>query len=175
MATLCPAGPTCGPVSRRFIEIGISGHLPKTGTTCHLSVCVPFDPQVDRLPVDFEFAPEMLTARGGPWLQEYVCSGYSEETVLPRARGEGNLIYPVSSLDGSPPRWKGRVVLKKVGGLGELVLGNLDYRVIMQSRPGTTWRGRVMHGFSATAVAREVPSDGISDWKGNTMFAKPAT
>jgi len=128
MASLCPASEMCGPASLRFIEIGVSGHLARTKAACRLSVVVPFDPRTDRLPLEFAFDPESPSARGGPWLQEYYCTGYSEIAEPTQAGRNGDLLYPIPGPDGGPARWTGRFVLSKVGAVGELVRGTLEYR-----------------------------------------------
>jgi hypothetical protein len=136
-ASLCPASEMCGPASLRFLEVAISGHLAKRRATCQLSVSVPFDPQVDRLPLEFGFDPESPSAHGGPWLQEYFATGYSEVAEATQAGVNGDLLYPIPGRDGAPAHWTGRFVLGKVGAVGELVQGTLEYRgkdVIGQER-----------------------------------------
>jgi hypothetical protein len=127
-ATLCPASEMCGPRNIRFLEIGISGHLARKKAACQLSVSVPFDPQVDRPPLEFGFDPESPSAHGGPWLQEYFATGYSEVAEATQAGVNGDLLYPIPGRDGAPAHWTGRFVLGKVGAVGELVQGTLEYR-----------------------------------------------
>ena len=127
-ARLCPASEMCGPANLRFLEIGISGHLVKTRTACHLNVGVPSDPRADRLPLEFAFDPELPSARSAPWLLEYLCTGYSEVAEATQAGRNGDLLYPVPAPDGAPVRWTGRFALSEVGAVGELVRGALEYR-----------------------------------------------
>ncbi len=68
------------------------------------------------------------SAHGGPWLQEYLATGYSEVAESTQPGVNGDLLYPILGRDGAPARWTGRVVLGKVGAVGELVRGTLEYR-----------------------------------------------
>ena len=88
---------------------------------------MPFDSRADRLPLEFAFAPDMFSARRGPGLREYVCSGYSEMAESVKGGRGGDVRYPVSALDGAPARWAGRFVLSEVGAVGGLVRGRLEY------------------------------------------------
>lgn len=127
-STICPPGETCGPTATRFLEISIGGHLAKTKARCQVSICIPIDPNLSRLPEQFTFDPT-LSSRGGPWLQEYLCSGYAEMPASAR-HVAGTRQYPVPTQPDGNHRWSGRAEITKIGKIGELVHGTFEYEGI---------------------------------------------